>query len=190
MSKEPGNMNAQQRHVRPLGQSLDGNVRSSTARLDAGQVVIGAGAVMTGEVSNCSVLEVLGHANGEFQAEKVQVHSGGELRGTVETNEAVVSGVLDGTVSVENKLDIREGGAVSGDLTYGELGVEPGGSMTGTIGLKGAPEPKAAAPTIQPLVAGQPMPLQHVDTSTEQPAPSGTTLILSRLTPRSNGAGH
>ncbi len=109
--------------------------RSFANAADSSHVIIGSGARITGDISNCSVLEVHGYADGEFSAERVLIHDGGELHGRLETVDATVCGTLDGTAIIANKLDIRETGSVSGETTYGELSVEAGGSMIGSLAV-------------------------------------------------------
>lgn len=160
------------------------NARGAGARLDTGQVVIGAGADMRGEISNCTVLEVMGRAEGEFNAGKIVIHSGGELHGQIDTQQADVSGVLNGTVSVEDKLDIRETGVVSGELVYGQLGVEPGGSLTGNI--SGTQRMGQEAP--RPSVTSEPRRASVEPVAELVNESKRSTTILSRLTPKSDAS--
>jgi cytoskeletal protein CcmA (bactofilin family) len=171
-----------QRHFRTPGAKLDSNIRASNGRLDSGHVVIGVGTIMRGEISNCTLLEILGHADGDFKADRVVVHNGGELHGRIDTAEATVSGILEGTVTVENKLDIRETGAASGELAYGQLSVEPGGSMTGTIAVTSANEPTAALP-VQAAALSEAKPTRDAQPVPEPCATSSAPSLLGRLAP-------
>lgn len=103
-----------------------------------GHVIIGEGTELHGNILSCKRLEVCGIAKGEFKADEVVIGEGGELRGEVDAQNAIVQGILDGNLNVENKLDIRDNGIVSGDVSYLHLRVEDGGSLRGTMTMKGA----------------------------------------------------
>ena len=68
-----------------------------------GIVVVGKGAFIIGEISNCSQVEIAVH------------------------------GTIEGQIQVEDHLDIRATGDVSGELTYGKLSVASGGRLAGSV---------------------------------------------------------
>jgi len=138
--------------------------------------VIGSGARLVGDISNCSVLEVHGYADGTFKAENVLIHDGGELHGQLETQDATVCGTLHGTAVIEKKLDIRETGSVSGDTTYGELCVESGGSMTGSISV--------ASDT-----ASNAKPITSIASAKTASQTNGAPSLLHRLVPETEANG-
>ena len=140
---------------------------------DSSHVIIGSGARVTGDISNCSVLEIHGYADGEFSAERVLIHNGGELHGRLETVDVTVCGKLAGTAVIANKLDVRETGSVSGETTYKELSVESGGSMTGSLSV--------ANDNADNHVSGAAS-LMDTRNKTEQ---GQTTSLLHRLVPES-----
>ncbi len=98
-----------------------------------GVVVVGKGASIVGEITNCSQVEIAGALEGKVVAEAVIVRAGGRLKGRVCSERAEVHGTIEGEVQVEDHLDIRSTGHVSGELAYGKLSVASGGRLAGTI---------------------------------------------------------
>jgi cytoskeletal protein CcmA (bactofilin family) len=98
-----------------------------------GLVVVGKGASIVGEITNCSQVEIAGALEGKVVAEAVIVRAGGCLKGHVCSQRAEVHGTIEGQVQVEDHLDIRSTGQVSGELAYGKLSVASGGRLAGTI---------------------------------------------------------
>jgi cytoskeletal protein CcmA (bactofilin family) len=98
-----------------------------------GVVVIGKGASIVGEITNCSQVEIAGALEGKVVAEAVIVRAGGCLKGQVCSERAEVHGTIEGEVQVEDHLDIRSTGDVSGELAYGKLSVASGGRLAGNI---------------------------------------------------------
>ena len=102
---------------------------------DAGEgiVVVGKGASIVGEISNCSQVEIVGALEGKVVAAVVIVREGGWLKGQVYSDRAEVHGTIEGQLQVEDHLDIRATGDVSGELTYGKLSVASGGRLAGSV---------------------------------------------------------
>src|SRR5204863_3407743 len=66
-------------------------------------------------------------------ADVVIVREGGCLKGHVVSDRAEVHGTFEGQIQVEDHLDIRATGDVSGELTYGKLSVASGGRLAGSV---------------------------------------------------------
>lgn len=98
-----------------------------------GVVVVGKGASIVGEITNCSQVEIAGALEGKVVAEAVIVRAGGCLKGHVCSKRAEVHGSIEGEVQVEDHLDIRATGQVAGELAYGKLSVASGGRLAGSI---------------------------------------------------------
>jgi len=117
-----------------------------------GLVVIGKGAKIIGEITNCSQVEIAGALEGNVVAEAVIIRAGGRLKGTVYSERAEVHGTLEGQIQVQDHLDIRSTGHVSGELAYGTLSIEPGGRLAGNIQL--CSDLQKEDPAAEPLEAG------------------------------------
>jgi cytoskeletal protein CcmA (bactofilin family) len=119
-----------------------------------GHVVVGKGAFIVGEITNCSQVEIAGALEGKVIAEAVIVRASGCLKGTVQSERAEVHGIIEGQVQIEQHLDIRSTGKVSGELAYGRLSVASGGCLAGTIQLYPEDEHEVPAPEPQPIGRG------------------------------------
>ena len=100
-----------------------------------GLVVVGKGAKIIGEITNCSQVEIAGDVDVDIVTKVVIIRAGGRLKGTVHSERAEVHGTLEGQIQVQDHLDIRSTGHVSGELAYGKLSIEPGGQLAGNIQL-------------------------------------------------------
>ncbi len=98
-----------------------------------GSMLIQEHTSISGKISNCGVLEIHGHIDGEIQADRVIVHETGRLYGTIDAGEAEIHGELQGDVRVERLIKIGRVGSVSGNVQYGQLAVEPGGNLSADV---------------------------------------------------------
>ena len=98
-----------------------------------GIIVVGKGASMAGEITNCSRVEIAGELEGNILAQTVVVRAGGRVKGTVCAEEAEVNGTIEGQLLVEHHLDIGSTGRIVGELSYGSIEIAPGGRLAGSI---------------------------------------------------------
>jgi cytoskeletal protein CcmA (bactofilin family) len=105
-----------------------------------GHVLIGEGITIKGEIRDCREIEIHGTVEGDLEAEVLIVHTNGVLTGNVKTDRAEVHGSIDGDVIVKHLLDVKAEGSVAGKTEYGELSVETGGRLVGTLDEQSAPQ--------------------------------------------------
>ena len=102
------------------------------------QLVVGRGISLSGEIKSCDSLLVEGSlATNVAGCHEVKIAETGSLSGTVSIEEAEVSGVFDGTLTVQGRLLIRAGGKVSGTIRYGQIEIERTGTIIGDINVLG-----------------------------------------------------
>lgn len=99
----------------------------------SGHAVIGEDLVIQGDVRNGGEVEVRGRVVGTLSAERVIIHPGGQVRGTLTADSADVRGHLEGRIRVKNLIDIGDGGVVQGDVRYGQLVLSPGGDLAADV---------------------------------------------------------
>lgn len=98
------------------------------------RLVIGEGITMSGEIESCDHLLVEGTVEAALKGAKVlEISSTGVFYGTVEIEQATIAGRLEGDITVSGRLMIKSSGSVTGKLSYGELAVEAGGTLDGTL---------------------------------------------------------
>jgi cytoskeletal protein CcmA (bactofilin family) len=88
-----------------------------------------------------------GSLQGELQADDLLVGARGKLVGNVKVRKADIYGETHDTLQASEHLLIRSTGRISGKATYGEIEIERGGLVQGSVLPEGAP---VTAPVIAP----------------------------------------
>ena len=89
--------------------------------------------IIKGEIRNCRQMEVYGYVEGDVAADNLLIHPSGQCYGTVKTESAEIRGKLQGDVVVKHLISIRDSGSVSGNVQYGALAMEAGGSLSAEV---------------------------------------------------------
>jgi cytoskeletal protein CcmA (bactofilin family) len=104
-----------------------------TVDSNKGVLIVSEDTFITGKIRNCRRAEIYGRVHGELSAEAVHIHEGGSFQGRARADNADISGVLQGNVVVRNLINIRSTGEVSGNVQYGQLAMEEGGSLAAEV---------------------------------------------------------
>lgn len=105
------------------------------------RLTIGPGITMSGEIESCDYLLVEGTVEAALKGANVlEIAEAGVFYGTVEINEANIAGRFEGDITVNGRLTISSGGAVTGSISYKEIEIEAGATVDGKL------TPLAAAP--------------------------------------------
>lgn len=101
------------------------------------RLIVGQGISLSGEITACDRLVVEGSVQVTLnQTRAIEIAESGEFtNGKAEVEEAEISGVYEGELTVRNKLLIRSTGRVKGNVRYGEIEVERGGRISGSISM-------------------------------------------------------
>ncbi|WP_439817362.1 polymer-forming cytoskeletal protein [Zavarzinia sp. CC-PAN008] len=105
------------------------------------KLTVGRNIRLTGQITACDKLLVEGTVEATLSESRViEVSQTGTFSGSAEIDEAVISGTFDGSLLVRGRLLIRSTGKVRGEVRYGQLEIECGGELVGTINtVKGEP---------------------------------------------------
>jgi cytoskeletal protein CcmA (bactofilin family) len=105
---------------------------------DAGKrLIVGQGIQMKGEITACDRLIVEGQVEVTLKATRMlEIKPTGHFTGSCEVEEADVSGVYDGNLTVRGRLIVHAGGRVTGDISYGEIELERGAQITGKLSVR------------------------------------------------------
>jgi cytoskeletal protein CcmA (bactofilin family) len=118
--------------------SLTADRDRARAEAEAGKrLTVGPGISLSGEITACDRLVVQGSVQvtlNETRAIEI-TESGRFTNGKAEVEEAEISGIYEGDLTVRNRLLIRSTGQVKGNVRYGEIEVERGGRITGSISM-------------------------------------------------------
>lgn len=97
-------------------------------------MVVGAGINITGEMRSCDQLVVHGTVEGSLtDCRMLTIANAGSFKGTAEADAAEIDGNFRGRMVVRGRLLIRATGKVNGEISYGEVEIERGGEVSGTV---------------------------------------------------------
>ena len=94
------------------------------------------GTEMVGDIKTDGDIRIDGKVKGTIDATgKLVVGEKGVVEGEVKCTNATISGLIKGTLQVENLLTMHTSAKVKGDILTGKLSVEPGAEFTGTCSM-------------------------------------------------------
>ena len=106
-----------------------------TAEPPAKLLTVGPDINLSGEITACDRLVVEGSVQVTLNRTRaIEIAETGRFtNGKAEVDEAEIAGVYEGALTVRRRLLIRATGKVSGNVRYGELEIERGGRLAGSI---------------------------------------------------------
>lgn len=132
------------------------------------RLVIGQGITLSGEIEACEHLVVEGTVEASLKGASVlDISESGAFFGTVEIDEANISGRFEGDITVNGRLTIEETGVIIGSITYKELAIEAGATLEGSI----SPIGSQASQSQQPASRKAPAKAKKVSQNNENELP-------------------
>src|SRR5689334_23103220 len=116
------------------------------------RLTVGPGISLSGQITDCDRLVVEGEARVVLERVRaITIAATGRFtEGRAEVEEADIGGLYEGDLTVRGRLLIRRTGRVIGTVRYGELEIERGGNLSGSVGFL----ERSADPTLRALDAG------------------------------------
>jgi cytoskeletal protein CcmA (bactofilin family) len=141
-------------------------------RIERDMVNIGKSVVIKGELNGSEDLTVEGHVEGriELKDHVLTIGPNGKIKAQVFAKAVIVLGEVNGNVTASEKVDIRDGGSVDGDIIAPRVAIAEGAHFRGSVDMQrkgGQPQPqdkdKSSKPAAvsQPSSAPQPQPAAH-----------------------------
>ena len=119
---------------RPQQTSIAARVSSSPQQ---GVSTIGKNITIHGDVTGTEALHVEGTVQGAIKLESAYLNIGPEAKvQTIVAREVVVRGSVNGSVTVSERIDIRSGGSVVGDVAAHSVSIEEGAYFKGSIDMR------------------------------------------------------
>ena len=134
-------------------------------RIERDLVNIGKSVVIKGELSGSEDLTIEGHVEGKIELKDhlLTIGPNGRIKAQVFAKTVIVLGEVNGNVSASEKVEIRDGGSVDGDIVSPRVAIAEGAHFRGSVDMQ-----RTAAKPGQP---GQPQqPGKPATQSPPQPA--------------------
>jgi cytoskeletal protein CcmA (bactofilin family) len=129
-------------------------------RIERDMVNIGKSVVIKGELNGSEDLTIEGQVDGKIELKDhvLTIGPNGKIKAQVFAKAVIVLGEVNGNVTASEKVDIRDGGSVDGDIIAPRVAIAEGAHFRGSVDMqrKGAEkaQPAAAAkPAAQPPAA-------------------------------------
>lgn len=108
------------------------------------QSILGKSLVVRGEITGSESLHVLGEFHGSIELPGcyVQVGPNSAISSNVTAREVVICGELHGNLKAGERVDVRKGAALIGDVVTNRISIEEGALFTGRIDMR-VPESKS-----------------------------------------------
>ncbi|MGI9435123.1 MAG: polymer-forming cytoskeletal protein [Geminicoccaceae bacterium] len=123
----------------PKASPAVGDAPTVTAGTQANKrLIVGQGIRLSGEINSCDRLVVEGEVEVTLNDTlALEITSSGRFTGGCEVEEADISGIYEGDLTVRNTLFVRGTGRITGTIRYGQLELERGGQIAGNISVLG-----------------------------------------------------
>src|SRR5260221_14430112 len=103
-------------------------------RSDMKESVIASDLTIEGKIMGSGHVRIAGRFKGDVQVEgNVTLDTGAHLEGLVKASVVVVGGELIGNIENAKRVELLEGGVISGDVKAGSLTVAAGSRMRGQV---------------------------------------------------------
>ena len=146
------------------GQNPQNNINTSPAPeaarssdhargMEKGPVNIGKSVVIKGELTGSEDLTIEGQVEGKIELKDnvLTIGANGKIKAQVFAKALIVLGEVTGNVTASEKVEIRDGGSVDGDIISPRVAIAEGAHFRGSVDMQ-----RKAAPASQPSKSAQP----------------------------------
>jgi cytoskeletal protein CcmA (bactofilin family) len=139
-------------------------------RIERDMVNIGKSVVIKGELNGSEDLTVEGHVEGKIELKDhvLTIGPNGRIKAQVFAKSVIVLGEVNGNVTATEKVDIRDGGSVDGDIVSPRVAIAEGAHFRGAVdmqrkGAQSSAQASSSKTAVQPASthAGQSQPAAH-----------------------------
>ena len=108
--------------------------------------IIGQSTTVHGRVVAETGLRIDGTVIGDIEAldnSGISIALGrtGRVQGDIHASRVLIAGQVDGNIYASERVELHAGAKVNGDVTYGQLGIEEGATISGLMISKSGEEP-------------------------------------------------
>ena len=139
-------------------------------RIERDLVNIGKSVVIKGELSGSEDLTIEGHVEGKIELKDhlLTIGPNGRIKAQVFAKTVIVLGEVNGNVSASEKVEIRDGGSVDGDIISPRVAIAEGAHFRGSVDMQ--KKSVSAATSAQASSSAKPTP-------TPAPAPAAQAAV-------------
>src|SRR5918992_2082114 len=124
---QPASVQATPQAVEPRRQQIERDV-----------VNIGKSVVIKGELNGSEDLTIEGHVEGKIELKDhvLTIGPNGKIKAQVFAKSVIVLGEVNGNVTATEKVDIRDGGSVDGDIISPRVAIAEGAHFRGSVDMQ------------------------------------------------------
>ena len=142
-------------------------------RIERDMVNIGKSVVIKGELNGSEDLTIEGQVEGKIELKDhvLTIGPNGKIKAQVFAKAVIVLGEVNGNVTASEKVDIRDGGSVDGDIISPRVAIAEGAHFRGSVDMQRKGAAASASPSAnassskstpsQPAVAQAAQPAAH-----------------------------
>ena len=106
------------------------------------------GTTIEGAIKASSDIRIEGFLKGDLDCNaKVIIGPSGRIEGTVRCATAMIEGHFNGDLSVSELLEVRDGARVEGEVSYGQIKIDAGAAILGSMRMEKPDLAKASKPS-------------------------------------------
>lgn len=137
------------------------------------QSALGAGTIIQGKLSFDTPVRIDGKLSGEvFSTSTLIIGETGVVDAQVEAESLVILGKVKGQVTVREKVELRSGGELEGEVTSKSLRVETGAVLNGSCRMIQTDAQKKQTPKLARPSKATAVPFAQGSTPNSEPAPA------------------
>lgn len=113
---------------------------------------IGKSITIKGEITGSEPLQIDGRVEGAIRLVGAYLHIGPDavVHSHIEAREVVVRGAVVGNVNTSERIEIRNGGSLTGDVVAHSVSIEEGAYFKGSIDMRRAEQGRRGPQVIEP----------------------------------------
>ena len=144
--------------------------QAESRRIERDLVNIGKSVVIKGELSGSEDLTIEGHVEGKIELKDhlLTIGPNGRIKAQVFAKTVIVLGEVTGNISASEKVEIRDGGSVDGDIVSPRVAIAEGAHFRGSVDMQ--KKSVSAATSAQASSSAKPTP-------TPAPAPAAQAAV-------------
>jgi len=134
--------------VAPTQQASAPAPQPDSRRIERDMVNIGKSVIIKGELAGSEDLTIEGHVEGKIELKDhvLTIGPNGKIKAQVFAKAVIVLGEVNGNVTATEKVDIRDGGSVDGDIVSPRVAIAEGAHFRGSVDMQrkgGQQQPQA-----------------------------------------------